>query len=97
MGLRYATVTGVACDDLPDEGAWLYAETIRAIHARSPGTPVEILIPDFLRQPQLSAAGQSADEHEAYAAALEVRDGELGQFACSGPGFSPGVLARSEA
>ena len=29
MGLRYATVTGVARDDLPDEGAWLYAETVR--------------------------------------------------------------------
>ena len=30
MGLRYATVTGVARDDLPDGGAWLYAETVRA-------------------------------------------------------------------
>ena len=29
MGLRYATITGVARDDLPDEGAWLYAETVR--------------------------------------------------------------------
>jgi lipoic acid synthetase len=47
MGLRYATVTGVARDDLPDEGAWLYAETIRQIHDLNPGTGVEILIPDF--------------------------------------------------
>ncbi|WP_308796330.1 lipoyl synthase [Agromyces silvae] len=47
MQLRYATVTGVARDDLPDEGAWLYAETVRAIHGRSPGTGVEILVPDF--------------------------------------------------
>ena len=47
MGLRYSTVTGVARDDLPDEGAWLYAETIRQIHEVSPGTGVEILIPDF--------------------------------------------------
>jgi lipoic acid synthetase len=47
MGLRYATVTGVARDDLPDEGAWLYAETVRAVHAASPGTGVEILVPDF--------------------------------------------------
>jgi lipoic acid synthetase len=47
MGLRYATVTGVARDDLPDEGSWLYAETIRQIHKSSPGTGVEILIPDF--------------------------------------------------
>ncbi|KQQ00704.1 MULTISPECIES: lipoyl synthase [unclassified Rathayibacter] len=47
MNLRYATVTGVARDDLPDEGSWLYAETIRQIHAQSPGTGVEILVPDF--------------------------------------------------
>ena len=47
MRLRYATVTGVARDDLPDEGAWLYAETIRQIHSQSPGTGVEILTPDF--------------------------------------------------
>jgi lipoic acid synthetase len=53
MGLRYATVTGVARDDLPDEGAWLYAETIRAIHALNPGTGVEILVPDFSGTPAL--------------------------------------------
>src|SRR4051812_18966165 len=47
MGLRYATITGVARDDLPDEGAWLYAETIRQIHLLNPGTGVEILTPDF--------------------------------------------------
>lgn len=47
MGLRYATVTGVARDDLPDGGAWLYAETVRAIHAALPGVGVELLIPDF--------------------------------------------------
>jgi lipoic acid synthetase len=47
MGLRYATVTGVCRDDLPDEGAWLYAETIRQIHAHNPDTGVEMLAPDF--------------------------------------------------
>jgi lipoic acid synthetase len=47
MGLRYATVTGVCRDDLPDEGAWLYAETIRQIHALNPDTGVEMLAPDF--------------------------------------------------
>jgi len=47
MNLRYATVTGVCRDDLPDEGAWLYAETIRQIHALNPGTGVEMLAPDF--------------------------------------------------
>jgi lipoic acid synthetase len=53
MELRYATVTGVARDDLEDQGAWLYAETIRAIHAASPGTGVEILVPDFNGVPEL--------------------------------------------
>jgi len=47
MGLRYATVTGVCRDDLPDEGSWLYAETIREIHRLNPGTGVEMLAPDF--------------------------------------------------
>ncbi|WP_261568497.1 lipoyl synthase [Frankia gtarii] len=47
MGLRYATVTGVARDDLADGGSWLYAETVRQIHALSTGTGVEVLIPDF--------------------------------------------------
>lgn len=53
MQLRYATVTGVARDDLEDEGAWLYAETIRQIHKQSPGTGVEILVPDFSGKPEL--------------------------------------------
>jgi lipoic acid synthetase len=51
MGLRYATVTGVARDDLPDGGAWLYAETVRQIHTLNPGTGVELLIPDFNARP----------------------------------------------
>lgn len=51
MQLRYATVTGVARDDLPDGGAWLYAETVRQIHALVPGCGVELLIPDFDGKP----------------------------------------------
>jgi len=51
MGLRYATVTGVTRDDLSDGGAWLYAETVRQIHARVPGCGVELLIPDFDGKP----------------------------------------------
>ena len=53
MGLRYATVTGVARDDQPDGAARLYAETIRAIHALNPNTGVEILPPDFGAEPAL--------------------------------------------
>ena len=53
MGLNYATVTGVARDDLPDEGSWLYAETIRLIKELNPDTGVEVLIPDFSANPEL--------------------------------------------
>ncbi len=53
MELRYATITGVTRDDLPDEGAWLYAETIRAVHELNPGTGVEMLAPDFSGKPNL--------------------------------------------
>ncbi|NYF17177.1 lipoic acid synthetase [Microbacterium sp. AK009] len=53
MQLRYATVTGVARDDLPDGGAWLHAETVRRIHADNPGTGVEILATDFNGVPSL--------------------------------------------
>ena len=55
MELRYATVTGVARDDLEDEGAWLYAETIRAIHEKVPGCGVEMLAPDFSSRDELLA------------------------------------------
>jgi len=53
MGLRYATVTCVARDDLPDGGAWLNAETVRRIHAVNPGTGVELLATDFNGRPEL--------------------------------------------
>ena len=52
-GLRYATITGVTRDDLEDEGSWLYAETIRAVHELNPGTGVEMLAPDFNAKPEL--------------------------------------------
>ncbi len=53
MKLRYATITGVTRDDLEDEGAWLYAETIRKIHELNPETGVEMLAPDFSAKPEL--------------------------------------------
>jgi lipoic acid synthetase len=74
MGLRYATITGVARDDLPDGGAWLYAETVRQIHALAgpmshgdageQGCGVELLIPDF--------NGDPAQLGEVFAARPEV-------------------------
>jgi len=63
MGLKYATVTGVARDDLEDGGAWLYAETVRQIHAAIPGCGVELLIPDFNAEPdQLAEVFSSRPE-----------------------------------
>ena len=53
MQLRYATITGVTRDDLEDEGAWLYAETIRRVHELNPETGVEMLAPDFSGNPTL--------------------------------------------
>lgn len=47
MGVRHAVVTSVDRDDLPDGGASIFAATIREIRARSPGTTIEVLTPDF--------------------------------------------------
>jgi lipoyl synthase len=46
LGLAHAVVTSVARDDVPDGGAGVFAATIRAVHARTPYTAVEVLIPD---------------------------------------------------
>ncbi|SJM58995.1 Lipoate synthase [Actinomycetales bacterium JB111] len=63
MGLKYATITGVARDDLDDGGAWLYAETVRQIKKMNPGTGVELLIPDFDAKPdQLAEVFSSRPE-----------------------------------
>ena len=51
MGLEHAVVTAVARDDLDDGGAGAFAETIEAIHQRSPGTAVEVLISDCKGDP----------------------------------------------
>ena len=53
MDLNYTTITGVTRDDLPDEGAWLYAEVVRKIHELNPHTGVENLTPDFSGKPDL--------------------------------------------
>jgi lipoyl synthase len=47
MGLKYAVVTSVDRDDLPDGGAGIFAQTIREIRVMMPDTRVEVLIPDF--------------------------------------------------
>lgn len=47
MGLKYAVITSVTRDDLPDGGAAVWAETIREIRRQNPNTNIEVLIPDF--------------------------------------------------
>ena len=47
MQLQHAVITSVDRDDLPDFGAWIFAETIRKIHEMVPGCSVEVLVPDF--------------------------------------------------
>ena len=47
LGLRYAVITSVTRDDLPDGGAFSFAETIGALKERIPNIKVEVLIPDF--------------------------------------------------
>jgi lipoyl synthase len=47
MQLDHAVITSVDRDDLPDFGAWVFAETIRQIKARLPNCSVEVLVPDF--------------------------------------------------
>ncbi len=57
MDLNYATITGVARDDLEDGGAWLYAETVRQIHQQTAGreaaAPRSSCAPDFNAVPEL--------------------------------------------
>src|SRR4029078_1902943 len=97
MGLRYATVTGVCRDDLADEGAWLYAETIRKIHELNPGTGVEMLAPAFSGNPDY--LGQVfATEPEVFAHNVETVPRIFRRIR---PGFryerSLGVLGASRA
>lgn len=47
LDVNYVVITSVDRDDLPDGGAWVFAETIRQVKALSPGTIVEVLTPDF--------------------------------------------------
>jgi lipoic acid synthetase len=47
MQLRHVVLTSVDRDDLPDFGAWAFAETIREIKQRLPDCSVEVLVPDF--------------------------------------------------
>ena len=64
MELQHAVITSVDRDDLPDFGAWAFAETIRQIHDNVPGCSVEVLVPDF--------QGNEASIREVLAARPEI-------------------------
>ena len=53
IGLEYVVLTSVDRDDLPDQGAGHFAQTIREIKARDPSVLVEVLVPDFQGDPEL--------------------------------------------
>lgn len=67
LGLRYAVVTSVTRDDLPDGGAAHFAATLGAVKEQSPGTRVEVLIPDLQGQEsalrEVLAAGPDVLNH----------------------------------
>ncbi len=69
MALRFAVLTSVNRDDLPDGGAGHFAETILAIRRRNPGVGVEVLVPDFLGDhdavARVVAAGPAVFNHNA--------------------------------
>jgi lipoic acid synthetase len=48
MGVKHAVLTSVNRDELPDKGAWVWAETIKKVKELNPNTTMETLIPDFL-------------------------------------------------
>jgi lipoic acid synthetase len=60
MGIGHAVVTSVNRDDQEDGGAAIFAETIKWIRRLSPGTSVEVLIPDFMGNPEALATVMAA-------------------------------------
>jgi lipoic acid synthetase len=53
MGVKHAVLTSVNRDELPDKGAWVWAETIRKVKELNPNTTMETLIPDFMSKWEL--------------------------------------------
>jgi len=67
MELRHAVITMVTRDDLPDGGAAIVADTVRAIHALAPGCTVEVLVSDLMAEPDavrtVAAANPAINSH----------------------------------
>jgi lipoic acid synthetase len=62
MGLQHAVITSVDRDDLPDFGAWIFAETIRQIHDRVPDAPSKSLFLIFRETSRASAQSRGRPE-----------------------------------
>ncbi|MCC5638950.1 lipoyl synthase [Nostoc sp. CHAB 5844] len=58
LGLRYAVLTSVARDDLPDQGAGHFVKTMESIRQSNPETQIEVLTPDFWGGAGAAEAGQ---------------------------------------
>ncbi len=63
LNIKYAVITSVTRDDLPDEGAAHFAETVKAVKEINPGVPVELLIPDIERSEKIMEAGPDVIGH----------------------------------
>jgi lipoyl synthase len=61
LGLKYVVITSVDRDDLRDGGAGHFADCIRAVRRRSPGTRIEVLTPDFRGRSTLALDILAAD------------------------------------
>ena len=53
LNLRYAVITSVDRDDLPDYGADHWVKTVEAVQQLNPDTKIELLIPDFMGKKEL--------------------------------------------
>ena len=67
LGLRYVVLTSVARDDLPDQGAGWFVQTMNAIRHASPGTQIEVLTPDFWGGAEAAQAQKDRIRHIAQA------------------------------
>lgn len=75
MGLKFAVITGVARDDLPDAASAHWAATVRAVRATMPDCGIEVLIPDFKARkehPRISLARVIEAEPDVLAHNLET-------------------------
>lgn len=71
LNLKYVVITSVDRDDLRDGGADHFAQCIRAVRERSPGTQIEVLVPDFRGRMDIALDILSADPPDVFNHNLE--------------------------